>query len=190
MTSPFRRIFSAHGLLAMTLCVTGASAHAQLNASPYDSGAYGQSPQYPQQYPQQTAPAKPSIAGALGALGIGRRADQPNQTVRLVRAYGQANALWMVEPSDTSMSALLGRWTGQQNRSVHWQVPFDPQVGNYNQINQELGLQNAATLGQAVERVIQSYNRRADMDSKIAACLYSEGPVAAVVFPMGHPQRC
>lgn len=186
MTSPIRRIFSAHRLLAMTLCVAGASAHAQFNASPYDSGAYSQSPQYP----QQTVPTKPSIAGALGALGIGRRADQPNPSVQYARAYGQTNAPWVVEPSDTSMSALLGRWTALQNRRVQWQVPFDIQVGNFNQINQDLNLQNAATLGQAVDRVIQSYNRRADMDSQIAACLYSEGHVAAVVFPMGHPQRC
>lgn len=183
MTS-LARTRSALFLVVMLLCLVGATAHAQFNGAPYDNGSYGQIQPYP-----QPAPAKPSIAGALNALGIGRKAE-PNQTVQYARAYGQSNALWMAEPSDTSMSAMLTRWTGMHNRSIHWQVPFDPQVGNYTQINQELGLQHATSFGQAVDRVVQSYNRRASVDSRIAACLYSEGPVAAIFFPLSAQQRC
>ena len=174
-----------HGFIALAMCLAGASAFAQFNAPVYDSGAYGQT----QQYPQQPA-AKPSIVDALSALGIGRKNDQPNQAVQYGQVYGQTRAVWMAEPSDASMSAMIGRWTSQQRRAAHWMVPFDPQVQNYAQLNQELGLHNAASMGQAIDRLVQSYNRRTNSDSKIAACLYNEGQVAAVFFLMSESRRC
>lgn len=188
MTSRIRS-FSRMLAMAASFCLASVSASAQFNAAPYDNGGYGQTPQYSQQYPQQPA-AKPSIVDALSALGIGRKNDQPNQAVQYGQVYGQTRAPWVAEPSDASMSAMIGRWTAQQRRAAHWMVPFDPQVQNYAQLNQELGLKNAASMGQAIDRLVQSYNRRANSDSKIAACLYNEGQVAAVFFLMSEPRRC
>lgn len=178
----FHRVLS----IGLALCTIGVSASAQFNAAPYDNGAYAQS----QLYPQQPPTSKPSIAAALSALGIGGNTAQTNQAVQYGQTYGQKKALWMAEPSDTSMFAMISRWTGLQRRSAHWLIPFDPQVQNYAQLNQELNLQNATNLGQAVERLVQSYNRRANDNSKIAACLYNDGQVAAVFFLMADPRAC